>query len=253
MLDDGDYMSAFATEAAIGVSVQVFEMKVGLRDKIDPGLIVEQAAASVLSAKINTSKAMKNVPHIVTHSADELADTALGVAVGQKPDFETLAANIAGDEAADGASTFTQHVKHKLTAHTDENENHHSDQPTAPITYADQTKSTHISSFIDTTAAANDPTKFLDDSYADEQKKELARSLFASDEAKYHDYTEEARHADVEAYAHHTTHENFISKLWDETKGAAEFGKDLVENISGFGEALIAQISITPFFLRLSK
>ncbi len=54
----------------MGVTVQLYEMSIGLRSKLDLNLIVSQALATTLSAKIKHSKDDEHVPSKLTITDD---------------------------------------------------------------------------------------------------------------------------------------------------------------------------------------
>ena len=132
-----EYVKAFAESAAIGTTVQLFQLGMGLRNKIDWKFIVEQAGATVLSSKLN--KGLSNAPGIIRHTADEAANTALASTLGQKPDLTALAGNVLGDEAGDSADLIANRVS----------QSHHTasiGKSSSPSRYAEHARATHVAS-----------------------------------------------------------------------------------------------------------
>lgn len=116
LLADGKYVKAFSETVTLGLTVQLFQMSIGLRDKLDIKLIMAEAAANVIQA--NIGKALKDAPKTITHGVDELASTTVGAAFGEPVDLTNLAGNYLGDEAGDEADAFAKKVtqSHRSTS-----------------------------------------------------------------------------------------------------------------------------------------
>jgi hypothetical protein len=104
-----EYCTAFAESVGVGLTVQLFQLSIGLRDKLDIKFILEQAAATVLQAKIN--RGLSSAPKPLAHLVDEFENTGISAAFGQKPDLTALAGNYLGDEAGDTADLIANHVR----------------------------------------------------------------------------------------------------------------------------------------------
>lgn len=98
---------------------------------------VEQAAAAVISSKIDKVVSADTTHSIIINGADELANTATGVAFGSPVDLTSLAGNMVGDEVGEEADYYGKQIK--LQASNDPSDSHKKPTPTS---YANSIQST---------------------------------------------------------------------------------------------------------------
>jgi len=160
LLSDQKYARAFSESVGLGLTVQLFQMSVGLRDKLDIKIIIEQAAATVLDAAAN-----KHLPNALkaskpaTHAVDELENTTLGAAFGEQPDLTALAGNELGDIAArGGADVLARRTKLPAPAQT-------VGKSTSPSQYTSHTHALHTASHFMPSDAAGSNEDDIDDLY----------------------------------------------------------------------------------------
>ncbi|HLB56530.1 MAG TPA: hypothetical protein VJK30_04295 [Coxiellaceae bacterium] len=108
LLSNGKYFAAFAETATVGVTVQLYEMSIGLRSKLDLKLIVEQAVAQVLSGKIH-NELPQHTSNFIESGLDEVGNTAVNAAFGAPINVNSLAelaANYTGDTIGDPTADY---------------------------------------------------------------------------------------------------------------------------------------------------
>ncbi|EKD71907.1 MAG: hypothetical protein ACD_46C00070G0003 [uncultured bacterium] len=142
------YLKAFSASVGIGLSVQLFQMSIGLRSKLDIKSIIEQAAAQVIDAKINNTVS-KKLSVSTVHAVDETANTTVNAAFGGQVDLTNLAGSYLGDEAADGADYLGKKIKAQSSSKIG--------KASKPTGFSDKTHSMQTAPrFISPEAAAND-------------------------------------------------------------------------------------------------
>ncbi len=101
--------AAFAEYAAIGLTVQLFEMEVGLRKSIDIKFIIEQALGQTAAGKINAELPKDSSAH-ATHFVDDAANMGISELFGYTPNLSTLS-NMLGDQVVDTGADVIGSIK----------------------------------------------------------------------------------------------------------------------------------------------
>lgn len=208
LLNDAKYLKAFAETITLGLTIQLFQMSIGLRDKLDIKLIIEQAAANILQTTIG--RALKNTPKTITQGMDELANTSLGAAFGEPMDLTHLAGSYLGDVTGDEADVFAkQVVQSHQTSSIGKAKN--------PSHFADKIKAAHTAAqFIPEYDSVTDLYAIYENRLSYDIHA-MAESDFATAQVISQKSTAEKRRIQIQkAQAKHTEHASWESDLSQE-------------------------------------